>query len=73
MDGVYVLFRVYNDETVVHILNKNSKPITIDLDRFSEMGLNGKTLKNSITDEPFLWENKMNLLKKGSEIFTTKL
>jgi glycosidase len=37
--GVYVLFRILGDETVVHILNKNDKPIDLDLSRFEEAGL----------------------------------
>ncbi len=73
IDGVYVLFRERHEETVVHIINKNSVPITIDLDRFSEIGLQGKTLKNIITEKIFAWENEMSLLEKSSVLLTTKL
>lgn len=71
-DGVYFLFRIKDDETIVHIINKNEQPITIDLKRFSEIGLEGKTLKNILTDEKMTWDKTLALSKKGSLIFTTK-
>ncbi|WP_298880554.1 glycoside hydrolase family 13 protein [uncultured Polaribacter sp.] len=70
--NTYFLFRVKNDETVVHIINKNDKPITIDLKRYKEVGLGGKTLKNVISGEEFLWNEAIELNQKGSVILTTK-
>lgn len=70
--GTYFLFRILGDEVVVHIINKNDKPITIDLKRFAEIGLEGKTLKNVITDEEFLWQDNIVLNERGSILFTTK-
>ena len=70
--GAYFLFRILNDEVVVNIINKNEKPITIDLKRYSEIGLQGKTLKNIITGKEFTWGGAMKLSKKGSIILTTK-
>ncbi len=70
--NTYFLFRSIENETVVHIINKNDKPITIDLKRYKEVGLNGKKLKNIITGEDFIWEDKINLKEKGSIILTTK-
>lgn len=72
MNGTYFLFRIKDDETVVHIVNKNDTPISIDLNRFSEIGLQGKSLKNVITDEIFTWDKTIEFSKKGSLIFTTK-
>ncbi|MCL7753268.1 glycoside hydrolase family 13 protein [Polaribacter sp. Z022] len=70
--NTYFLFRVKNDETVVHIINKNDKPITIDLKRYKEVGLEGKTLKNLISGEEFLWNEAIELNQKGNVILTTK-
>jgi len=70
--GTYFLFRTKGDETVVHIINKNDKPIAISLKRYAEMGLKDKVLKNIITGEDFIWGNEINLVKKGSIILTTK-
>lgn len=66
--GTYFLFRTLGDETVVHIINKNEQPITIDLKRYAEMNLTGKTLKNAITGEKFIWNDAIELKEKGSII-----
>ena len=71
--GTYFLFRIKDDETVVHINNKNNEPITIDLERYLEVGLQGKTLKNIISGEDFIWNDQIKLKEKGSIILTTKL
>ena len=70
--GTYFLFRTKDNETVVHIINKNDTPITIDLKRYSEVGLKGKTLKNILTEEAFTWGDEIHLSEKGSVILTTK-
>jgi glycosidase len=72
-DGVYVLFRTEGDEIVVHIINKNESPIALELNRFAEMGLQGKTLKNIISGDTVVWQDSMMLNEKGSLILTTKL
>ena len=66
------MFRILEDEVVVHIINKNHKSITIDLKRYKEIGLEGKTLKNVISDEEFVWKDEIILSEKGSIILTTK-
>ena len=71
-EGTYFLFRILEDEVVVNIINKNDQPITIDLKRYAEIGLEGKTLRNIITDENFTWENDIQLNKKGVILLTTK-
>ena len=71
--GVYVLFRVLNDEIVTVILNKNNDEVFLDLSRFIEVGLNGKTVKNINTSEEFTWNNSLKLNEKGIYILTTKL
>lgn len=68
----YFLFRIKDSETVVHIINKNKKPITIDLKRYAEVGLHGKTLKNIISGDEFVWGDEIELTEKGSIILTTK-
>ncbi|MFQ3237970.1 MAG: glycosidase [Olleya marilimosa] len=71
--GTYFLFRVTEEETFVHIINKNEEPITIDLNRYEEVGLNGKTLKNIITGETFKWQDKIILNERGSLLLSTKI
>jgi glycosidase len=72
LNGTYFLFRISDNETVVHIINKNNQPITIDLSRFEEVGLDGKTLKNILTGEDVNWIKTFELTKSGSLILTTK-
>ncbi len=71
-DGVYVLVRRHNDEIVVHILNKNEDAYTLDLSRFDELKLQGKTFRNIITNESVVWEQSLSLPTKGSYLFSTK-
>lgn len=71
--GTYFLFRSLEDETIVHIINKNDEPITIDLKRYTEVGLDGKKLKNIISGEEMIWNDAIELKEKGSIILTTKL
>lgn len=71
--GTYFLFRVIEGETVVLIINKNNEPISLDLKRFEEVGLHGKTLKNIITNETFVWEDEITLNERGSMLLSTKL
>ncbi len=72
-NGVYVLFRIKNDEIVTLILNKNEKPISLNLSRFEEVGLTGKPVKNIITGETFIFENNLQINSKGVLLFSTKL
>lgn len=72
-NGVYVLFRVLDNEIVTVILNKNKKSIDLDLNRFKEIELQGKTVKNIILENEFTWSNSLKLNSKGISILTTKL
>jgi glycosidase len=72
-NGVYVLFRIKNDEIVTVILNKNEQPISLNLSRFEEVGLAGKIVKNIITGETFIFENNLQINSKGVLLFSTKL
>ena len=68
--GVYFLFRKIEDEIAFLILNKNEKPVSVDLNRFKELNFNGKTFQNVLTNEVFMWQDTLRLPKKGSYIFS---
>ncbi|MBT8316588.1 MAG: glycoside hydrolase family 13 protein [Lutibacter sp.] len=70
--GVYVLFRILDDEVVAFILNKNEKELTLDLNRFDEIGLKGKEVRNIISNEKFVWEDSLKIDKKGIIMLTSK-
>ncbi|WP_117879453.1 glycoside hydrolase family 13 protein [Aureibaculum luteum] len=72
-NGIYVLFRMKGDETVVMILNKNENSIALDLKRFEEMGLDDKTLKNMISEDSITWKGPLKINDRGVILLTTKL
>ncbi|UMB61823.1 glycoside hydrolase family 13 protein [Lutibacter sp. A80] len=72
-NGVYVLFRLLGDEVVAVILNKNEKTIELDLNKFEEIGLQGKKVKNIISKKEFIWNTSLKLNSKGITILTTKI
>ena len=71
-NGVYVMARISDNETVVHIINKNEEEQELELSRFEELGLSGKTLTNIISKETLIWNSSLLLKTKGSTILTTK-
>ncbi|WP_178990669.1 glycoside hydrolase family 13 protein [Winogradskyella schleiferi] len=71
-DGIYVLARITDNETVVYIINKNESSQELDLSRFAELALEGKKLYNIILDEIIIWDTTIQLEKKGNMILTTK-
>ena len=72
-NGIYVLTRMNEEETVVLILNKNETALDLDLNRFSELGLEGRTLKEIVSGSTMTWKDKLNLPEKGAYLYTTKL
>ena len=71
-NGIYTLFRILNDEIVVLILNKNESA-KVDLSTYKELGFEGKKMKNILTGEEIIWDKELNLSKKGTYLFTTKM
>lgn len=72
-NGTYTMFRSSGDETVVMILSKSDDATTLDLNKFEEMGLKGKILKNIISGETLEWNDNLNLTSRGVTLLTTKL
>jgi glycosidase len=70
-NGVYVLTRILGDQKVVLILNKNDESVKLNLSRFSELGLQGKTVKDISRGDSFIWDNAIELNHKGAYILTT--
>ena len=69
--GVYVIFRYEGDETVAVFLNKNDEPMELDLERYNEMGLEGKEVENVWTGEKLIWKDRLQL-NRGVLVLTTK-
>lgn len=60
-DGVYVFFRYNDDEKVMVVLNKNPKPYSLKLDRFSEILSEGSNAKDIISGKSMVLKNSLNL------------
>ena len=71
-DGIYVLVRSYEDETVVLVLNKNEAPVKLALERFRELGLNGKSLQELLSGETVIWSEHLTLKAAGAYIYISK-
>ena len=72
-DGVYVLFRINNEEITFLIINKNESSVNISLDKYTELNQKGKTFKNIISNENFTWDKSIELNAKGVYIFSTNM
>ncbi len=59
-NGVYVYFREYKGEKVMVILNRNNKPVTLDLSRFAK-DLNGYKTGKTVMEEKSL--DNLNSIK----------
>ena len=71
-DGIYAIFREFEDEKLLLILNKNEDKVTIDLERFNELQLEGKTLWNVIDQSKLFWKEDLTLEQKGAHLYSTK-
>ena len=71
--ATYTLFRIKGDEIVTYILNKNQEDFQLALNRFEEIGLKGRKVKNILTNESFTWGEKLGVKANGVTILTTKL
>ncbi len=72
-DGVYVLCRYTDTETVLLILNKNTKPIRLDIDRFKELGLKDKQFINIISGKEEEIFPAIELKSRGVLMFSANL
>ncbi|GAA4301481.1 cyclomaltodextrinase N-terminal domain-containing protein [Aestuariibaculum suncheonense] len=70
--GVYVLFRVLEDEVVAIILNKSNET-SLSTSRFYELGLRGKNIKNIISEEVSVWGDLVAINSNGVTLFSTKI
>ena len=71
-NGIYLLARLYEDEMVLLLLNKNDGPVTLALDRYQELGLKGRSLQEILTGETVIWSGTLKLNGPGAYIYTRK-
>lgn len=71
-NGVYALFRIGDEEIVALILNKNEQSFDLKLERFAEVGLKGREVREVFSGTNYTWDNKLTLPGEGAYIFTTR-
>ena len=69
-NGVYVMFRYLEEHMSILILNKNDRPITLDMNRFREMNILGKQFKEVFSEAEVTLTEKLSLTKKGVLLLT---
>jgi len=72
INGIYVISRKNDDETVLCIINKNNFDKELNLDRFHELKINNTILTEIYTGEKFIWKDNITLKKNSSIILTNK-
>ncbi len=71
-EGLYILFRILDDEVVMIILNKSERTF-VSTDMVNEIGLEGKMVKDIITGKEVIFTNQIAISSKGVTLLTTKL
>ena len=72
IEGVYLISRQNDDETVIYIINKNKSDKELNLDRFNQLGVNNIIFTDVYTNEKYKWSNSITLKKNSSIILTNK-
>ena len=70
-DGIYIIFREFEDEKLLLILNKNEDKVTIDLERFNELQLRKNPVECHRSIKTVL-EKNLTLEQKGAYLYSTK-
>ena len=71
-NGVYLLSRIFNDESVIYIVNKNKVDVLLDTKRFDEIGIEGKELYDINSGKKYTWTGKISLENNKSIILSNK-
>lgn len=64
-NGIYTLFRFTDDEMVMLVLNKNESPVSLDLQRFDELGIRGAKANNLLSGEVHVLWDTLLLPERG--------
>ncbi len=68
VDGVYLISRKKENETVLYIVNKNNSNKELSLERFSELGIDNVFFTEIYSGQKFHWKGEINLEKNSSII-----
>jgi glycosidase len=71
-DGVYVYFRYSNEKTIMVVMNKNEKEISIETKRFAEILKNKTDAVNVLTGETIAVANSFSVAAKTALVLELK-
>ena len=72
IEGIYLISRKKDDETVIYIVNKNKSSKELNLDRYNQLGVNNMIFTEVYTKEKYKWTNSITLKKNSSIILTNR-
>ncbi len=71
-DGMYVYFRYNKEKTIMVVMNKNEKEMTIETDRFTEILKSKSTATNIITNKSVSIQSSLIVPAKSTTVFEIK-
>lgn len=71
-DGMYVYFRYNKEKTIMVVMNKNEKEMTIETGRFTEILKTKSTTTNIITNQSVSIQSSVTIPAKSATIFEIK-
>lgn len=68
-DGVYTYFRILNDEVVMVMINNNTEPKNVSINRFSEVIGGYNQAREVITGQPVMWSDHIVIPARTASVF----
>ena len=72
VEGLYILFRILDEEVVMIALNKSERT-SVNSEMMKEIGIEGKKVKDVISGEESTFSGEIKINPKGVTLLTTKL
>ena len=70
-EGIYVLFRYNSSKVIMVVINKNTKPFRLNLNRFNEMDINKKYFHDVLNDDKIFLNKQIKFDGPGISIFSS--
>ena len=70
-EGIYVLFRYNSSKVIMVVINKNTKPFSLNLNRFNEMDINKKYFHDVLNDDKIFLNKKIKFDGPGISVFSS--
>ena len=64
-DGVYILTRIFKNEKVILIINKNNEEVKLDKVRYNELDINGNEFRDIQTNKKYIWDETLEIAQNS--------